>query len=152
MRRILLISLLVLSVGTRADDDAGAKIYEYFELFNAKDVETIANQIYSVPVHIGGGDSHRVYADPAAAISSLNSFYAQLDDQGWKASVIDHLQICHLSDTLALVDTRFSRITQDGEPIPPAVRTTLYIVQKIESDWRIVAFYGHDADKRPACD
>ena len=152
MRRLLLSSLLFVAMAASANDDAGAKIYEYFELFNAKDVQKIAHEIYSSPVHIGVGDSHRVYADPAAAIESLNSFYGQLDEQGWKASIIDDLQICELSDTLALVDTKFSRMTHAGEPIPPAVRTTLYIVQKIEGDWRIVAFYGHDADKRPACD
>lgn len=151
MRGILLFALLVVAMGASADDDAGARIHEYFELFNAKDVQTIAHEIYSSPVHIGGGDSHRVYEDPAAAIASLNSFYTQLDQQGWKASVIDDLQVCQLSDTLALVDTKFSRITHSGEPIPPAVRTTLYIVQKIDDAWRIVAFYGHDADKRPSC-
>ena len=55
------------------------------------------------------------------------------------------------SDTLALVDTRFSRLKANGEPIPPAVRTTLYVLQKIDGDWRVVSWYGHDADKRPAC-
>ena len=84
-------------------------------------------------------------------MSSLTSFYVQLEEQGWQASVIDHLEICQLSDTLALVDTRFSRVKADGEPIPPAVRTTLYIVQKIDGNWRIVSWYGHDADKRPSC-
>lgn len=151
--RLLTLLLLAFTINATADDsdEAGAKIYEYFELFNARDVQTIANEIYSSPVHIGGGAGHRVYVDPAAAIESLNSFYGQLDEQGWKASVIDHLEICQLSDTLALVDTRFSRVTQDGEPIPPAVRTTLYVVQVIDGAWRIVAFYGHDADKRPSC-
>lgn len=151
--RLPTLLLIALTSVVAADDadEAGAKIHEYFELFNARDVQTIANEIYSSPVHIGGGAGHRVYADPAAAIESLNSFYGQLDEQGWKASVIDHLEVCQLSDTLALVDTRFSRVTGDGEPIPPAMRTTLYIVQVIDGAWRIVAFYGHDADKRPSC-
>ncbi len=145
--------VLVFSTGALAseNDPAGAKVHEYFELFNARDVQTIAHEIYSSPVHIGGGTGHSVYADPSAAIESLNSFYGQLDEQGWKASVIDHLEICQLSDTLALVDTRFSRVTGDGEPIPPALRTTLYVVQVIDGAWRIVAFYSHDADKRPSC-
>ena len=147
---LLLVGLASVAVADDADD-AGAKIHEYFELFNARDVQTIANDIYSAPVHIGGGVGHRVYADPAAAIESLTSFYGQLDEQGWKASVIDYLEICQLSDTLALVDARFSRVTQDDEPIPPAVRTTLYVVQKSEGRWGIVAFYGHDVDKRPSC-
>jgi hypothetical protein len=50
------------------------------------------------------------------------------------------------------VDTRYSRLTSDGDPIPTAVRTTLYVLQKIGGDWRIVAFYGHDNETRPSCE
>ncbi|MDH3442003.1 MAG: hypothetical protein OEM63_14685, partial [Gammaproteobacteria bacterium] len=69
--------ILVFAAIAFADDgdDAGAKLYEYFEVFNAKDVEKVANYIYSTPVHIGGGASHQVLADPAAAIENLNSLY-----------------------------------------------------------------------------
>lgn len=152
--RLLTLFLCAFAAVAAADDadDAGAKLYEYFEVFNAKDVEKVANDIYSTPVHIGGGDSHRVLADPAAAIENLNSLYPQIEAQGWKESVIEDLRICHASATLALVDTRYSRMDQDGEPIPPAIRTTLYVLQKIEDRWAIVAFYGHDSDKRPSCE
>lgn len=148
--------LLVLALGAgfaSADDatDAGAKLYEYFDVFNAKDKEKVANYIYSTPVHIGGGAGHRVLADPAAAIENLANLYLQIEAQGWTESVIDDLKICTLSDTLALVDTRYSRMDDDGEPIPPAIRTTLYVLQKLDDSWRIVAFYGHDANKRPVC-
>jgi hypothetical protein len=69
-----------------------------------------------------------------------------------KESVIEDLKICMASATLALVDTRYSRIDQNGQPIPPAVRTTLYILQKFGTSWKIVAFYGHDNNQRPNCD
>jgi hypothetical protein len=36
--------------------------------------------------------------------------------------------------------------------MPPAIRTTLYVLQKIDGDWKVVAFYGHDNDKRPGCE
>ena len=152
--RVLTLLLFAFGAVAAADDgdDAGAKLYEYFEVFNAKDVEKVANYIYSTPVHIGGGDSHRVLANPAAAIENLNGLYPQIEAQGWKESVIDDLRICLASETLALVDTRYSRMDQDGQPIPPAIRTTLYVLQKIEGRWAIVAFYGHDSDKRPSCE
>jgi len=152
--RILILLFLTFAAGLVAADDAdeaGAKLYEYFEVFNARDKEKVANHIYSTPVHIGGGTGHRVLADPDAATANLTSLYEQIEAQGWKESVIDNLEICHLSATLALVDTRYSRMDHDGEPIPPAVRTTLYVLQKIDDNWRIVAFYGHDADNRPTC-
>ena len=152
----LIIALLVMMVSavTFADDaeDAGAKLHEYFAEFNEKDIETVANYIYSTPVHIGGGAGHRVLADPAAAVANLTGLYEQIEAQGWVESRIENLRICVASESLALVDTRYSRIDHDGEPIPPAIRTTLYVLQKIEDNWRIVAFYGHNNDIRPSCE
>lgn len=152
--RVLTLLLIALTAIAAADesDEAGAKLYEYFEVFNEKDVERVANYIYSTPVHIGGGNGHTVLATPAAAIDNLTRLYTQIEEQGWKESVIEDLKICHASETLALVDTRYSRMDQDGEPIPPAIRTTLYVLQKIDDRWAIVAFYGHDSAKRPSCD
>lgn len=152
--RILLLLLVACAATAAADDgdEAGAKLYEYFEVFNSKDVEKVANYIYATPVQIGGGSSHRVLADPAAAVANLTGLYEQIEAQGWKESVIDDLRICHASATLALVDTRYSRMDHDGKPIPPAIRTTLYVLQKVDERWAIVAFYGHDSDKRPSCD
>jgi len=151
--KILFISMLLIVQVAWADDknDAEAKLYEYFELFTAKDTERIASEIYSTPLHIGGGESHRVLADPAAAEANLTNLYAQIEQQGWVESRISDLSTCVLTDSLALVDTRYARLRADGTPIPPAVRTTLYVVQKIEGHWRIVAFYGHGSDNRPSC-
>jgi len=152
-RLTIMLLVMIISAATLADDaeDAGAKLHEYFAEFNEKDIETVANYIYSTPVHIGGGTGHRVLADPAAAAANLIGLYEQIEAQGWVESRIENLKICAASETLALVDTRYSRIDHDGEPIPPAIRTTLYVLQKIEDHWRIVAFYSHDNDNRPSC-
>ena len=67
MNRIFLATLTMLFCAiTWADDaeDAGAKLYEYFAEFNDKDIETVANYIYSTPVHIGGGAGHSVLVVP----------------------------------------------------------------------------------------
>jgi len=151
---ILAFSMMFAGSFALADDanDAGEKLYEYFAVFNAKDKEKIASEIYSTPVHIGGGAGHRILADRDAAVESLSNLYEQIEAQGWRESRIGDLKICVASATLAFVDTRYSRIDQDDEPIPPAIRTTLYVLQKMEGDWRIVAFYGHDNDRRPTCE
>ena len=154
MKRVTMI-LVIIFLGKIAladsADDAGAKLHEYFDAFNAKDTEKIANKVYSTPLHIGGGSGHRILSDPDTAIANLDNLYEQIEAQGWKESRISDLKICVASETLALVDTRYSRIDQDGNPIPPAIRTTLYVLQNIEGAWRIVAFYGHDSDTRPSC-
>lgn len=155
MRKLLVMGIAFFATsGAVADDaaDAGAKLYEYFAAFNEKATKKIVTTVYSTPVHIGGGSGHSVMADPEAAVQSLNSLYEQIETQGWVESRISDLKICVASPTLALVDTRYSRLDQDGKPIPPAIRTTLYVLQKIDGDWRIVSFYGHDNDKRPSCD
>jgi hypothetical protein len=155
MNKLIIVMLAVLASAVAWSDDAedaGTKLHEYFAEFNAKNIETVANDIYSTPVHIGGGDGHRVLADPAAAVANLSGLYEQIEAQGWVESRIENLKVCMASETLALVDTRYSRIDEDGEPIPPAIRTTLYVLQKIDNDWRIVAFYGHDNDNRPSCE
>ena len=151
--QFLIILTAFVSTITFADDadDAGAKLHEYFDAFNDRSIDFIVSDVYSTPVHMGGGDSHSLMADPDGAVAALHSLYEQLDSQGWTESRISDLQICMASDTLALVDTRYSRLKQNGEPIPPAIRTTLYVLQKLDGDWRIVSFYGHDSDKRPRC-
>lgn len=149
---LALIGAFAISVGVVADDEsAAATLHQYFAAFNEKDVDRIATSIYSTPVQIGGGSGHRIYADPRAAIDNLNRLYAQIEAQGWVESRIENLEVCVASDTLALVDTRYSRIDGDGKPIPPVTRTTLYVLQRADDDWRIVAFYGHDNDHRPTC-
>ena len=154
MKRMFWLAIVLLSAASVADEagDASAKVYEYFDVFNAKDIAGIVDTIYSTPIHIGGGNSHRVLADANAATENLAGLYEMLDGQGWKESVIENVRTCQLSDSLALVDTRYSRIDRDGNPIPPRIRTNLDVVQKLEEGWRIVAFYGHDADKRPVCE
>ena len=149
---ILLAGLLWFGTGVAADEaeEASAKLYEYFEAFSAKESERIATRIYGTPVHIGG-TAHRVLENPDAAIANLTRLYKQIEAQGWVESRIDNLQVCVLSENLVLVDTRYSRLKADGEAIPPAIRTTLYVVQRVDDDWRIVAFYGHDNDRRLNC-
>lgn len=153
MRKIIGLWLLLSASFGAADDatDAGQKVYEYFEAFSQRHIDKIVSDIYSTPVHIGGGAGHRVLATPAAAVENLENLYETLDGQNYRESVIDNLEICMPSATLALVDTQYSRIDRSGNPIPPEVRTVLYILQNIADEWRIVAFYGHDNDVRPAC-
>lgn len=154
MRSLIGLILTLCAMVAAADDaaEAGQKVREYFAAFSNRQIDTIVDEIYSTPVHIGGGSGHRVLASPAAAVENLENLYVTLDEQNYRESVIDNLEICQPSATLALVDTRYSRIDRAGKAIPPAVRTVLYVLQKLDGQWRIVAFYGHDNEFRPGCD
>jgi len=151
-RSIVFVMVLLASAISFADDadDAAAKLHEYFAEFNKKDVVKIANEIYATPVQVGG-TPHRIYADENTAIESLTGLYDVIESQGWVESRILDTQVCVASASLAFVDTKFSRLDQDGNAIPPAIRRSLYVLQKRVDEWRIVAFYGHDADVIPTC-
>jgi hypothetical protein len=152
MRLVVLAFTLLVSASSFADDadDAAAKMHEYFAVFNEKDVIKVAHEIYATPVQVGGVP-HRIYADPDAAIDSLTGLYPLLESQGWVESRILDTEVCIASANLAFVDTRFSRLDRNGDAIAPAIRRSLYVLQKRENEWRIVAFYGHDADVVPTC-
>lgn len=154
MRSLIGIILTLCAMCAAADDaaDAGQKVHDYFAAFSNRQIDTIIDEIYSTPVHIGGGAGHRVLATPAAAVENLENLYVTLEEQNYRESVIENLEICLPSATLALVDTRYSRIDRAGKAIPPEVRTVLYVLQKLDGQWRIVAFYGHDNETRPGCD
>lgn len=153
MRKTITILLTLLFMPVYADDvaDAGAKIHEYFGSFNARDLDKIANEIYATPVLFAGGENRTVYATPADVISSQTSLFEMLDSQQWVESRISDLVVSICSDSIAFVDTQYSRLDVNGDAIPPAVRTNLYVVQKIDGVWHIISFFSHDNDVRPSC-
>ena len=150
---IVALSLLLSGTVVLADDadDTSAKMQEYFALFNAKDMQKVANYIYSTPVHIGGGTRHRILADPDHAVENLENLYEQIEAQGWVESRIKEMSVCVASPTIAFVGTSYSKLDKQGEPIPPTIRSTLYVLQKLDGEWRIVAFYGYDGTVTPSC-
>ena len=152
MRSVALLLLFV--AGTASADSHGeveAHMLKYFDRFNARDVETIAEEVYAMPLQIAGESVNRTLADADAARASLVNLYRQLDQQRWAASVISRVDVCLLAEGLAFADTIYSRIDEDGDAIPPAVRTNVYVLRKQDGGWRIIAFYLRDADKPPAC-
>ena len=151
-RSIVFVLTLLASAWACADeaDSAAAKLYEYFEVFNEKDVTRIANEVYATPVQVGG-TPHRIYANPAEAIANLTALYGRIESQGWVESRILDTEVCVASADLALVDTKFSRLDKNGDAIAPVIRRSLYVLQKRDDGWRIVAFYGHDTDVIPNC-
>jgi hypothetical protein len=148
----LLLALLACTYAG-ADDaaDAEAKIREYFDAFNAQDIDSITRDVYSIPVHIANQAGHRAYITGKDAATSLAGLYEQIEEQGWVESVIREVNVCVIADGLAFAEVRYTRNRKDGTAIAPGLRTNIYVVQELPQGWRIVAFYGKDPDKNMTC-
>lgn len=151
--RFVALTLLFVAAAATADvhGEVEAHMMKYFDRFNARDIEGIASDIYSMPLQIGGEGVNRTLGDAAEARENLESLYGQLDQQGWARSVISRVDVCLLADGLAFADTIYARFDKDGNAIAPAVRTNVYVLRKVDDGWRIIAFYLRDTDKPPGC-
>ena len=154
--KTIALSLLLLMGGTfaLADDasDAEAKVREYFDVFNAKDVDGILSRIYSIPVHVGSSSGHSAYQSADDARSGLADLYPQIEKQGWVESVIKNVDACVIADGLVFAEVTYTRDKADGEAIAPGLRSNVYVVQRLEPGWRITAFYSRDMDEGFTCD
>jgi ketosteroid isomerase-like protein len=154
VKRTILFLCLTLTPGIAASDDrseAEAKVREYFDLFNARDVDAIVERVYSTPVHVASTDGHRAYVTGDDARSSLAGLYRQIEAQGWVRSVIREVKPCAVSEGLVFAEVNYTRDKADGQPIAPGLRSNVYVLQKLEPGWRITAFYGRDPDKGLDC-
>ena len=147
----VLIFLALQSVHADDDDAVSAKMHEYFELFNAREVTRVAEYIYGAPVHIGSESGNRVLSSSADAITNLRNLYDQIDKQRWRRSVISEIHVCILSDGLAFADTYYARVDEDGNAIPPEIRSNVYVLRMDAGEWRIIAFYSHDPERPLDC-
>ena len=86
-KREILVGLVFLFGQLAHADDASAKIYEYFGVFNDKDLEQITNNIYAMPLLVGGGEGHLVWNDAKSATNSLRNTYKEIESRGYKRAV-----------------------------------------------------------------
>jgi hypothetical protein len=94
-----------------ADDaeSANAKLREYFATFNNTDIHTGTMEINSTALHTGYGSDHVASATAAKAFEYRDSFRRQITGPGWLEFRIEGVKTCSISDTLALLDIRYSR-------------------------------------------
>ena len=153
---MIALAIFAWSSATAADEasdarEAEVKVREYFDVFNAKDIDAVVERIYSIPVHIGGSTGHRAYASPADARSGLTNLYQQIEAQGWVRSVFSKVDACAIADGLVFAEVTYTRDKSDGEAIAPGLRSNIYVLQKVEPGWRITAFYSREIDKGFDC-
>lgn len=150
---IVVLACLLAGATAVADDaaEAEAKVREYFDVFNTKDIDRILESIYSMPTHIGNSSGHRAYVTEDDARSSLTGLYEQIESQGWVRSVITDVEPCAITDSLVFAVVTYTRDKADGSAIAPGLRSNVYVLQKLEPGWRITAFYSRDMAKGFEC-
>ena len=154
MRGVLLVLLAALSLNVAASDNvagAKAKMMEYFDAFNENDLQRIVTEIYATPVQMVVRAGHQVLATPEQALGGLTGFRKGLEAKGWVGFRFDNMEACEISDNLVLLDTQYASIFKQGPETREMMSTLLYVLYKTDGEWRIVAYYDHNHDKRPTC-
>ena len=154
MRGILLVLLAALSLNVAANDNvegAKLKMMEYFEAFGENDLQRIVTEIYATPVQMVVSQGHMVLATPEQALGGLTGFRKGLEARGFQGFRFDNMKACEISDNLVLLDTQYASIFKQGEETREMMSTLLYVLYKTDGEWRIIAYYDHDHDKRPTC-
>jgi hypothetical protein len=123
---------------------------EYLALFNAGDSESIANSIFSAPIHYAGDWTQNTWQTEEEVTLGFDEIFNNLRDTGWSKSVHNLNDICIASDSLAFVTLTYSYLNVSGEPIPPTLRTGMYVAVQTPDGWRIYA--GFDYDQRVQLD
>jgi len=92
-----------------------------------------------------------VLVTPAEVFEYLDAFRRQISSDGWVEFRIEKLLACEPSDTLVLLETQYSGIYKEDPDNPGMSSTLMHVLQKIDDNWRIIAYYDYDRDKRPNC-
>ena len=154
MKRGMLVLLAALSLNVAAADNveaAKAKMMEYFDAFGKNDLQRIVTEIYAPSVQMVVRAGHQVLPTPEAALAGLTGFRNGLVARGWVEFRFDNMETCEISDNLVLLDTQYASVFKRGSETSEMMSTMLYVLHKIDGEWRIVAYYDHDHDKRPTC-
>ncbi len=154
LRRILLVLIVSCCSIALADDlaDIEAKMNQYQQLFNAKDIDAILEHIYAPPIVIGLRDGGKVlFSDSEDVHTGLDQQYVRIEEAGWTGSTNQVLDVCLLTDGLAMAEVNYTRRKADGNPIEGGVLSTYYMLQKFSQGWRITSFFVRERDAGVNC-
>ena len=124
-------------------------ITQHMEFFNRADSKSIAQQICHAPVQFAGSVGHIVANTKSDVERQFEKIFDGIKKQGWVHSTLDDLDVVVFDGGLALADMHYTRLTERGESIPPKRRTTLYVLRRIDSVWRMVGVHSHDGENNP---
>lgn len=114
-------------------------MWGYTRAWNQHDSATIARDFY------------RTGPSLEEQTANLERGFVSLRAQGYHHSDIHAILGCPTGPDTAWAGMRFTRLTADGEPLPPKDRASSYDLKKFADGWRIVKLGGGDASQPLAC-
>jgi hypothetical protein len=116
-------------------------MWDYTRAWNRHDSPTIARDFY------------RTGPSVDEQTASLERGFENLRAQGYHHSDIFEVVGCMTDTDEAWAGMKFSRLKENGEPLPPNVRASSYTLKKFPDGWRItkVGAGGVSADQPLAC-
>ena len=116
-------------------------MWNYTKAWNQHDSATIARDFYRTGPSI------------AEQEASLERGFESLRGQGYHHSDIHEVKACITGPDTAWAAMKFTRLKENGEPLPPAIRASSYTLTKFSEGWRItkVGAGGVSADQPLAC-
>jgi hypothetical protein len=116
-------------------------MWDYTKAWNRHDAATIARDFY------------RTGPSVAEQQANLERGFESLRGQGYHHSDIHEVKACMTGAETAWAAMKFSRLKQNGEPLPPTIRASSYTLEKFADGWRItkVGAGGVSAEAPLAC-
>ena len=146
MRSLLLAGVLAISACASIAPPAPQKVVEQFmwdytRAWNRHDAVTIARDFY------------RTGPTLEEQTASLERSFENLRRQGYQHSNIFEIKACMTGPDTAWAGMKFSRLDQNGVPLPPKNRASSYALKKFDDGWRIirVGAGGVSADQPLTC-
>jgi hypothetical protein len=116
-------------------------MWDYTKAWNKHDAQTI------------GRDFYRTGPSVTEQQANLERTFEGLRSQGYHHSDIFEVVGCMTGVDEAWAGMKFSRLKENGEPLPPNVRASSYTLKKFPDGWRItkVGAGGVSAEQPLAC-
>lgn len=116
-------------------------MWNYTKAWNQHDSATIARDFY------------RTGPTVEEQTASLERGFVALREQGYHHSDIFEVKACMTGEDTAWAGMKFSRLKENGEPLPPKDRASSYTLKKFPDGWRItkVGAGGVSADQPLTC-
>ena len=100
-------------------------MWDYTKAWNRHDSATIARDFY------------RTGPTVVEQEANLERGFESLRGQGYHHSDIHEVKACMTGADTAWAAMKFSRLKENGEPLPPTIRASSYTLAKFPEGWRI---------------